>query len=161
MKRGRLPVAGIGILDRMTGKLRARDYPPALEPARGRRPPRMRHAEATRLLRQLASLLKAGLPLAPALQVLQTTATRHDIRRLLIEVYRDVSKGQALSKALSRHPRAFGHLCCTLVAVGETSGALCEVLFRIAAQREGRWLDTPRARAVSTTRDARGRRTRS
>ncbi len=93
-------------------------------------------AEATRLLRQLASLLKAGLPPAPALQVLQTTATRHDIRQLLVEVYRDVSKGQALSKALSRHPRAFGHLCCTLVAVGETSGALCEVLSRIAAQRE-------------------------
>jgi type IV pilus assembly protein PilC len=98
--------------------------------------PRVRYAEATRLLRQLASLLKAGLPLAPALQVLQTTASRSETRQLLVEVARDVSHGQALSKAFARHPRAFGRLCCTLVAVGEASGGLCDVLLRIAAQRE-------------------------
>ena len=101
-----------------------------------RRPPRVRYAEATRLLRQLASLLKAGLPLAPALQVLQTTASRSETRRLLAEVARDVSHGLALSKAFARHPRAFGRLCCTLVAVGEAAGGLCDVLLRIAAQRE-------------------------
>ncbi|CAB3777567.1 type II secretion system F family protein [Pararobbsia alpina] len=97
---------------------------------------RVRYAEATRLLRQLASLLKAGLPLAPALQVLQTTAPRNETRQLLVEISRDVSRGQALSKAFARHPRAFGRLCCALVAVGEASGGLCDVLFRIAAQRE-------------------------
>jgi type IV pilus assembly protein PilC len=101
-----------------------------------RRASRVRHSEATRLIRQLASLLKAGLPLAPALQVLQTTASRSETRQLLVEVSRDVSHGQALSKAFAQHPRAFGRLCCTLVAVGEASGGLCDVLFRIAAQRE-------------------------
>jgi type IV pilus assembly protein PilC len=100
------------------------------------RAPRVRPPEATRLLRQLASLLKAGLPLAPALQVLQTTAPRNEARRMLIEIARDVSCGQDLSMALARHPRAFGQLCCALVAVGEASGALCDVLSHIAAQRD-------------------------
>jgi type IV pilus assembly protein PilC len=97
---------------------------------------RVRHAEATRLIRQLASLLNAGLSLGPSLQVLQTTASRDAVRRLVGDVLRNVVRGQPLSTALAPYPRAFGAFCCALVAVGEASGALCEVLSRIADQRE-------------------------
>ncbi|MEJ0003262.1 MAG: type II secretion system F family protein [Pararobbsia sp.] len=88
------------------------------------------------MIRQLASLLNAGLALAPALQVLQMTAPRNEVRHLVADVLRDVTHGQSLSAALAPYPRAFGGFCCALVSVGEASGALCDVLLRVAEQRE-------------------------
>ncbi|WP_144162723.1 type II secretion system F family protein [Paraburkholderia sp. BCC1885] len=95
-------------------------------------------AEVTRFTRQLASLLRAGLPLAPSLELLaQAPAPRQrGMSRIVGALARDITSGLSFSAALARHPAQFNALYCQLVAVGEAAGALPTVLARIADDRE-------------------------
>jgi type IV pilus assembly protein PilC len=107
--------------------------------ARGPAPrPQARASEVTRFTRQLASLLRAGLPLAPSLELLaQTPAPRQrGMSRIVGTLARDITSGLSFSAALARHPAQFNALYCQLVAVGEAAGALPAVLARIADDRE-------------------------
>ncbi|WJF90672.1 type II secretion system F family protein [Paraburkholderia bonniea] len=104
---------------------------------RGPAPPaKARPAEVTRFTRQLAGLLRAGLPLAPALALLARAAGSDGMPRIARTLARDISAGLHFSAALARHPSMFGPLYCQLAAVGEASGALPTVLARIADDRE-------------------------
>ncbi len=100
--------------------------------------PQARAAEVTRFTRQLASLLRAGLPLAPSLDLLaQAPAPRQrGMSRIVAALARDITGGLSFSAALARHAAQFNALYCQLVAVGETAGALPAVLARIADDRE-------------------------
>ena len=107
--------------------------------ARGPAPrPHARASEVTRFTRQLASLLRAGLPLAPSLELLaQAPAPRqHGMSRIVGALARDITSGLSFSAALARHPAQFNALYCQLVAVGEAAGALPAVLARISDDRE-------------------------
>jgi type IV pilus assembly protein PilC len=107
--------------------------------ARGPAPrPKARAAEVTRFTRQLASLLRAGLPLAPSLDLLaQAPAPRQrGMSRIVGALARDITGGLSFSAALARHPMQFNALYCQLVAVGEAAGALPAVLARVADDRE-------------------------
>src|ERR1700744_340845 len=107
--------------------------------ARGPAPrPKARAADVTRFTRQLASLLRAGLPLAPSLDLLaQAPAPRQrGMSRLVGALARDITGGLSFSAALARHPVQFNALYCQLVAVGEAAGALPAVLARVAEHRE-------------------------
>ena len=107
--------------------------------ARGPAPrPHARASEVTLFTRQLASLLRAGLPLAPSLELLaQAPAPRqHGMSRIVGALARDITSGLSFSAALPRHPAQFNALYCQLVAVGEAAGALPAVLARIADDRE-------------------------
>jgi len=84
------------------------------------------------LTRQLASLVSAGLPISQALQTLQAQAEKPAVRDLIAAVRGDVSSGQSLAAAYSRHPRDFPELDRALIAAGEQSGHLDEVLSRLA-----------------------------
>lgn len=84
------------------------------------------------LTRQLASLVSAGLPISQALQTLQQQAEKPAVRDLIAAVRSDVSSGQSLAAAYSRHPRDFPELDRALIAAGEQSGHLDEVLSRLA-----------------------------
>ncbi|HEY1998995.1 type II secretion system F family protein [Paraburkholderia sp.] len=97
-----------------------------------------RAAEVTQFTRQLASLLRAGLPLAPSLELLAHAPSprRHGMARIVSALARDITGGLSFSAALSRHPAQFSALYCQLVAVGEASGALPAVLARVADDRE-------------------------
>lgn len=98
-----------------------------------------------RLVRQLSTLLHAGMPLVPALSALveqlQCPANPNRIRRKaaqdplaqVVEHIRDsVNEGSSLAEALSRYPGLFSPLFINMVAAGERSGALEEVLSRLA-----------------------------
>ena len=100
--------------------------------------PKARAAEVTRFTRQLASLLRAGLPLAPSLDLLaQAPAPRQrGMARIVGALARDITGGLSFSAALMRHPVQFNALYCQLVAVGEAAGALPAVLARVADDRE-------------------------
>ena len=100
--------------------------------------PKARAAEVTRFTRQLASLLRAGLPLAPSLDLLaQAPAPRQrGMARIVGALARDITGGLSFSAALARHPVQFNALYCQLVAVGEAAGALPAVLARVADDRE-------------------------
>jgi general secretion pathway protein F len=101
--------------------------------------------ELCQMARQLSALLHAGMPLVPALSALAEqlhcpTSARVGARRpgvkplaQVIEQIRDeVNEGGNLAEALRRHPDLFAPLFVSMVAAGEDSGALEEVLARVA-----------------------------
>jgi general secretion pathway protein F len=84
------------------------------------------------MTRQLASLVSAGLPISQALQTLQSQAERPAVRDLYASIRGDVGAGQSLAAAYARHPRDFPELDRALIAAGEQSGHLDEVLSKLA-----------------------------
>lgn len=100
------------------------------------RPPRARARDVTRFTRQLASLLQAGLPLAPSLGILAQSDGRDGMPRIAAGLAREIVGGRRFAAALARYPAHFGSLYRQLIEVGESSGALGAVLTRIADHRE-------------------------
>lgn len=111
-----------------------------------------RAADVTLFTRQLASLLRAGLPLAPALELLAQaqTSRRQGMPRIIGALARDITGGLRFSAALQRHPAQFNALYCQLVEVGEAAGALAAVLARIADDRERAAAQRAKVRAALT-----------
>ncbi|MBW9107504.1 type II secretion system F family protein [Paraburkholderia phenoliruptrix] len=109
-------------------------------------------AEVTLFTRQLGSLLRAGLPLAPALDLLAQpqNARRAGMPRIVGTLARDITAGLRFSAALQRHPAQFNALYCQLVEVGEAAGALPAVLARIADDRERAAAQRAKVRAALT-----------
>ena len=121
--------------------------------ARGPAPrPTARAADVTLFTRQLASLLRAGLPLAPALDLLAQAqaSSRQGMPRIVGALARDITAGLRFSAALQRHPAQFNALYCQLVEVGEAAGALAAVLARIADDRERAAAQRAKVRAALT-----------
>ncbi|ASL44485.1 Type II secretion system protein F [Burkholderia sp. AD24] len=114
--------------------------------------PKTRAADVTLFTRQLASLLRAGLPLAPALDLLaQTDSVRQQgMPRIVGALARDITSGLRFSAALQRHPAQFSAFYCQLVEVGEAAGALATVLARLADDRERAAAQRAKVRAALT-----------
>ncbi|WP_375336526.1 type II secretion system F family protein [Caballeronia sp. EK] len=112
--------------------------------------PKAKTADVTVFTRQLAGLLRAGLPLAGALELLAGSATGGGLPRIVRALARDITRGVSFSAALAQHPAAFGALYCQLVSVGEVAGALPAVLARLADDRERAASQRARLRAALT-----------
>jgi general secretion pathway protein F/type IV pilus assembly protein PilC len=81
---------------------------------------------------QLADLLRAGVPLLRALDVLGRQASHGGLTRIVREMREDVAGGHSLGDAMAKHPRAFTELQASMVRAGEQGGFLEDVLARIA-----------------------------
>ncbi|CAG9244739.1 Type IV fimbrial assembly protein PilC [Paraburkholderia unamae] len=112
--------------------------------------PKASHADVTRFTRQLASLLRAGLPLAGALDLLAQSPGPHGMPRIAAALARDITAGLRFADSLARHPARFNALYCQLVSVGEASGALAAVLARLADDRERAAAQRAKVRAALT-----------
>ncbi|MGV2293142.1 type II secretion system F family protein [Trinickia sp. YCB016] len=112
--------------------------------------PKAKASEVTSFTRQLASLLRAGLPLAPSLELIAQTPSRSGMPRIVGDLARQIAAGASFSGALSHYAKQFDALYCQLVAVGETSGALAAVLARIADDRERAAVQRAKVRAALT-----------
>lgn len=88
------------------------------------------------LTRQMASLIKAGIPIMTVLQVLEKQTENKLMVKTLAQLQEDVSGGASFSEALSRHPGVFSDLYVNTVLAGETGGVLPEVLDRLATLLE-------------------------
>ncbi len=82
--------------------------------------------------RQLADLLSSGIPLVKALSVIQNQTTNPTLRQIIQQVTQDVSGGDSLAGAMSRHPKVFNKLFIAMVKAGEAGGLLDQVLQRLA-----------------------------
>ncbi|WP_028228660.1 type II secretion system F family protein [Paraburkholderia ferrariae] len=122
----------------------------ALEQRRAAPVPRASHADVTRFTRQLSSLQRAGLPLAPSLELLAQSPGPGGMPRIAAALARDLTAGLRFSDSLARHPARFGVLYRQLVAVGEASGTLAGVLARIADDRERAAAQRSKVRAALT-----------
>lgn len=93
-------------------------------------------ADITLLTRQLATLLKAGIPLLQAFDLISEGVEKPPVGELLQSLRQQVAAGTNLTEALRNHPRYFDELYCHLVAAGEQAGALETLLERLAVHRE-------------------------
>ncbi|HEY6086018.1 MAG TPA: type II secretion system inner membrane protein GspF [Nitrospira sp.] len=84
------------------------------------------------LTRQLATLLVAGLPLVEALGVLLDQTDKKAVKSLLADVREEIRGGKSYSVALERYPKDFSQIYVHMVRAGEASGALDQILFRLA-----------------------------
>jgi len=98
--------------------------------------PSIKSADITQLTRQLATLLKAGIPLLQALDIISEGFDNATLRELLQGLQQSIAAGTSLADALRKHPRCFDELYCNLVAAGEQAGALETLLERVAIHRE-------------------------
>ena len=87
------------------------------------------------LMRQLASLLTAGLVLLDALHLMMECCPKN-WRSLLKEIILDLNQGESLSVSLSKHRDRFNPICINLIAIGEKTGLLVQSLFLISKQLE-------------------------
>ena len=86
--------------------------------------------------RQLATMLKAGVPLVQAFEIVAEGSDNEKMRELITSVRTDVSSGTGLAGALGKYPQHFDELFCSLVASGEHSGTLEVMLDRVATYKE-------------------------
>jgi len=86
--------------------------------------------------RQLATMMKSGVPLLQAFDIAMKGSGNAALSRLLNEIRTDVETGSNLSQAFAKHPAHFDRLFCNLVAAGEQAGILDGLLDRIATYQE-------------------------
>jgi len=84
------------------------------------------------MTRELATLLRAGMPVDRALGVLTTLAENPELETLLDDVRSEVKGGSSLANAVARHDKVFSRLYINLLRAGESGGALEIVLERLA-----------------------------
>lgn len=88
------------------------------------------------MTRQLASLVKANIPLVEALTALVDQTENERLKVVLAAVRQDVNEGTSLAKACGAHPRVFDNIFVNMVEAGESSGTLSLVLLRLADLKE-------------------------
>ena len=86
--------------------------------------------------RQLATMMRAGVPLLQSFDIVARGATNPRLARLLNDIRQDVETGTSLSSAFRKHPMYFDALYCNLVEAGEAGGILEALLDRLAVYQE-------------------------
>jgi type IV pilus assembly protein PilC len=86
--------------------------------------------------RQMATMMKAGVPLIQGLDIVGQGAEKVKLKQLIYDIRGDVAGGTDFSTALSRHPLYFDDLFVSLVRAGEASGQLETMLDRVATYKE-------------------------
>lgn len=98
--------------------------------------PSIKSTDITLLTRQLATLLKAGIPLLQAFDIIAEGFESRPVRERVHGLKQAIAAGSSLAEALRKQPRYFDELYCNLVAAGEQAGALETLLERVAIHRE-------------------------
>ena len=86
--------------------------------------------------RQLATMMKAGVPLLQSFDIVARGSTNPRMTKLLTDIRSDVETGTSLSSAFRKHPMQFDALYCNLVEAGEAGGILEALLDRLAIYQE-------------------------
>ncbi|MDR1146079.1 MAG: type II secretion system F family protein [Verrucomicrobiales bacterium] len=97
----------------------------------------LRRAQIILFTEELSDLLEAGLQLEPALQTMERRSELGGLKQLVLVLREKVVRGVSFSAALRTSSRSFGELYCNLVAAGELSGSLPNIL-----RRQARYLQT-------------------
>lgn len=92
--------------------------------------------DLTLFTRQLATMMKAGVPLLQAFDIVARGNSNPSVTRLLNDIRNDVETGTSLSTAFRKYPLYFDNLYCNLVEAGEAAGILDQLLDRLAVYME-------------------------
>lgn len=86
--------------------------------------------------RQLSTMMKAGVPLLQAFDIVARGSTNPKLTKLITDIRNDVETGTSLSSAFRKYPLQFDSLYCNLVEAGEAGGILDSLLERLAIYQE-------------------------
>lgn len=92
--------------------------------------------DITFFVRQMATMLKAGVPLVQSFEIVAEGMDNPSMRELVLKIRDTVSAGNDFASALKEHPDYFDELTCNLVASGEQAGALETMLDKVAVYKE-------------------------
>jgi type IV pilus assembly protein PilC len=93
-------------------------------------------ADIAMFTRQLATMLKAGVPLVQSFEIVEDGLEKPRMRELVKSIRGDVASGSGLAPSLAKYPRHFDDLYCSLIGSGEDSGTLEVMLDRVATYKE-------------------------
>ncbi len=93
-------------------------------------------ADVAVFTRQLATMMKAGIPLVQSFEIVSESLENPSMRTLVGKVRDDVASGNSFADSIRKHPRYFDDLFCSLVDAGEQSGSLETMLDRLATYKE-------------------------
>jgi type IV pilus assembly protein PilC len=98
--------------------------------------PKIKPMDIAIFTRQLATMMKAGIPLVQSFEIVGEGLENASMRELVMTVRDEVASGNNFADAIRKHPRQFDELFCNLVEAGEQSGALETMLDRLATYKE-------------------------
>lgn len=97
---------------------------------------KVKPADIALFTRQLATMMKAGVPLVQSFGIVADGMDNPAMKELILRIQDDVSSGNPLAYAIAQHPDHFDDLFCALVGAGEESGSLETMLDRLATYKE-------------------------
>ncbi|MEX1665006.1 type II secretion system F family protein [Zhongshania arctica] len=86
--------------------------------------------------RQMATMLKAGVPLVQSFDIVAEGVENETMQELVVDIKNEVASGGGFAAACAKHPKYFDDLFCSLIASGEQSGTLEVMLDRVATYKE-------------------------
>ncbi|PIE05453.1 MAG: type II secretion system protein GspF, partial [Sorangium cellulosum] len=89
------------------------------------------------MTRQLATLVRAGIPLVDSITALTEQVEKEDLKSVLTNLRERLNEGSSFANALEQHPKTFPPIFINMVAAGEVSGTLEQVLERLSDFLEG------------------------
>lgn len=92
--------------------------------------------DITVFTRQLATMMKAGLPVMQAFDIVAKGHSNAAMTKLLMEVRNDIEQGTSMANAFRKHPKYFDDFYCNLVDAGEAGGVLESLLDKLAVYKE-------------------------
>ncbi|MDG1389633.1 MAG: type II secretion system F family protein, partial [Halioglobus sp.] len=93
-------------------------------------------ADIAMFTRQLATMMKAGVPLVQSFEIVADGFEKPRMKKMVLDIMTDVASGTGLAPSLAKYPRHFDELFCSLIASGEESGTLEVMLDRVATYKE-------------------------
>lgn len=97
---------------------------------------KIKSIDITIFTRQMATMMKAGVPLVQAFEIVADGLDNPSMKELVLKLKIDVEAGSNFAGALQKHPDQFDDLYCSLIDAGEQSGALETMLDRVAIYKE-------------------------
>src|SRR5437762_694054 len=97
---------------------------------------KVREKDISLFTRQLATMMKAGVPLLQSFDIVGKGASNPAVQKLVLEIKTEVETGSSLAAAFRKYPLYFDALYCNLVQAGEPAGILENLLERLAAYKE-------------------------
>jgi type IV pilus assembly protein PilC len=111
-------------------------FPTKIKKRRMRSGKRIKPKDLAIFTRQLATMMKAGVPLLQSFDIVGRGNANASVTKLLNDIRTDVETGTSLSAAFRKFPMYFDNLYCNLVEAGEAAGILEQLLDRLAVYME-------------------------
>ncbi|MBS1155698.1 MAG: type secretion system protein [Proteobacteria bacterium] len=97
---------------------------------------RISEQDITMFTRQLATMMKSGVPLLTSFDIVAKGHGNPSVTKLLMDIKADIETGSSLTQAFRKYPNQFDALYCNLVQAGEQAGILDTLLARLATYKE-------------------------